>query len=254
MIIDTHAHLMFDDFEGDREGAVERALAAGVGRIVGVGCGVESSERAMEMAAQFDCLYATVGLHPYDADQISEELMAVWERQIAMNPRIVAIGETGLDYFKSEIAPEKQKESFLRHLQLARKVGLPVVVHNREADGDCLECLQQFPDVKAVFHCFGSDLEFAKKVWGYGYLTSFTGIITFKNADLLREVVANVPLDKMMVETDCPYLAPQAYRGLRNEPAYVLEVVKEIARVRGMGFGEVEELTTVNAERFFRFG
>lgn len=253
MIIDTHAHLMFEEFDADREAVAKAALAAGVWKIVGVGCGVDSSARAVEMAAQHDFLYATVGLHPYDADQVNEELMARWEAEIGANPRIVAVGETGLDYFKSKVAPEQQKKSFLRHLELAEKVGRPVIVHNREADEDCLECLQKFPDVKAVFHCYGSDLAFAKRVWAAGYLTSFTGIITFNSAEGLREVVAEAPLDKMMVETDCPYLAPQAHRGERNEPKYVLEVVKKIAELRGMSFEEVAEVTTKNAESFFQF-
>ena len=232
---------------------VARAKAAGLKRIVNVGCGREASARSVEMA-DGEFLYATVGLHPYDALDVSEDLMREWERIIKTRlRRIVAGGETGLDYFKAKIDHEKQKRSFRLHLELARAVGLPVIVHNRYADEDCLNLLQEFPQVKAVFHCFGSSMDFARVVWEAGYLTSFTGIITYPNAADLRRVVAEVPMDKFMVETDCPYLAPQAYRGKRNEPAYVVEVVKEIAKVKGHDFDEMAKIATRNTEAFFGF-
>ncbi len=268
MIIDTHAHLMFEEFDVDREDVFRRAREASIGKIVNVGCGILSSKQSVEMvqidrASGNDFLYATVGLHPYDAADLSEELIEEWEKWIMEDSEsvggkcIVAIGETGLDYVKSKVLPEVQKKSFFRHLELAGKFSLPVIVHNRGANEDCLRILDEFNNggdksgVKAVFHCFGSDLAFARRVWKAGYFTSFTGIITYPSAGDLREVVKEVPMDKFLVETDCPYLAPQAYRGKRNEPAYVVEVLKCIAEVKGIGFEEVEKAAEKNTFKFF---
>lgn len=255
-MIDTHAHLMFPQFKDDFEGVIKRAASAGVSKIINVGCDEESSAQAVKMALQYDFLYATVGLHPYDAEKASREIFDKWERIIlgyaSALKRIVAIGETGLDYVKAEVDKEKQKRSFRMHLELAQKVELPVIVHNRGADEDCFELLQQFPKVCAVFHCYASNLEFARKVWEAGYFTSFTGIITYPSAADLREVVKNVPMDKFLVETDCPFLAPQEYRGKRNEPAYVAEVVKCIAEVKGLSIDEIDEISTKNAIGFFK--
>lgn len=260
-MIDTHAHLMFPQFKDDFESVIKRAREAGVSKIINVGCDEESSAQAMKMAKEYDFLYATVGLHPYDAEKASQEIFDEWERVIlgdgrgAENAsalkRMVAIGETGLDYVKAEASQEKQKQSFRMHLELAEKVNLPVVVHNRGADEDCFELLQQFPKVRAVFHCYASNLEFARKVWEAGYFTSFTGIITYPSAADLRVVVRNVPMDKFLVETDCPFLAPQKYRGKRNEPAYVAEVVECIAEVKGISIEKVDEVSTNNALKFF---
>lgn len=252
-MIDTHAHLMFVDFDADREEVIERAFSTGVKRIVNISCDEKSADQAIELAGQYDGLYATVGLHPYEAADLSVELMEKWKGVIRANDKVLAIGETGLDYFKAQVDHQLQEESFRQHLKLAEETGLPVVVHNRDADEDCLALLREFPEVRAVFHCYGSDLEFARKLWGFGYYTSFTGIVTFKNADALRAVVKEVPEGLFMVETDCPYLAPQAYRGKRNEPAYVQDVIEEIARVRGLSFEDVAQLSVKNAEGFFRF-
>lgn len=277
MLIDTHAHLMFPDFDEDREGVLMRAREAGLEKIVNVGCGAASSELSMKMAKEDkgDFLYATLGLHPYDALDMSDELLAKWEKWISEEKKIVAIGETGLDYFKSEVDPEKQKFSFRKHLELAVKVGLPVIVHNRAADEDCLSLLKEFScdgdaykkivqecarnennmiePVRAVFHCYGSTLEFARMVWAAGFMTSFTGIITYPSAKELREVVKEAPLDRFMVETDCPYLAPQGHRGKRNEPAYVVETAEKISEVKGLSVSEVEKLAMENSKKFFRF-
>lgn len=278
MLIDTHSHIMFPEFDEDREEVIQRAMDAGLERIVCVGCGAGSSETAVKMAQEDKSgfLYATVGLHPYDAMDVNDELLAKWEKWILADRRkIIAIGETGLDYFKSKVDPEKQKFSFKKHIELAVKMGLPVIVHNRSADEDCLNLLMEFSrggelykklvqdcgcdgenmiePVKAVFHCYGSTLEFARKVWEAGFMTSFTGIITYPSAKELREVVKEVPLDKFMVETDCPYLAPQGHRGKRNEPSYVVETAEKIAEVKGMGLSDVEKQVMENTKKFFGF-
>lgn len=251
MLIDTHAHVMDSQFDEDRIEVLKRAKESGVSRIINVGCGLDFSKKSIEMAREYDFLYATLGLHPYDAADLAEELMKSWEVMIAENPKIVAVGETGLDYVKTKVDSEIQKRSFRAHLKLARDTGVPVIVHNRAADLDVLAILKEFPDVPAVFHCYGSDLNFAKKIWSAGYITSFTGIITFPNAEELREVVKALPLDKFFLETDCPYLAPQAYRGQRNEPSYVVEVAKKVAELKGLTFEEVAVASTKNAEMFF---
>lgn len=259
MIIDTHAHLMFKDFGTDKEikEVIERAFGNGVEKIINVGCSLESSEQAVLMAEKYDNLYATVGLHPYDSLDANEKLMKKWEQMILSNKKIVAVGECGLDYFKARISKEIQKNAFLLQLRLAQKTGLPVIIHNRNADDDCLEILKEFdgsngnPRVKAVFHCFGSDIRFARKIWQDGYFTSFTGIITYLKTENLREVVEEVPSDMFMVETDCPYLAPQKYRGKRNEPSYVVEVAKKIAEIKEISAEEVERISTQNVEKFF---
>lgn len=248
MIIDTHAHLMFKDFNGEVDAVLKRATDAGVEKIINVGCDVKTSQQAVEMAARDD-LYATLGLHPYDSLVATDDLMEEWGNLISSNKKIVAVGECGLDYFKATIPKEDQKNAFRLQLALAEQTGLPVIIHNRDADEECLEILEEF-DVKAVFHCFSGNVEFARKLWNKGYLTSFTGIITYPKAENVREVAAEVPLDKLMVETDCPFLAPQLYRGNRNEPAYVVEVVKKIAEIRGMSVDEVARLSSENAERF----
>lgn len=252
IMIDTHAHLMFPEFKGEIPEILERARVAGIEKIVNVGCSAEFSRRAVELANEYENLYATVGLHPYDVKDLSEELMEEWANLIRTNKKILAIGEIGLDYFKAQVPKDVQKIAFRRQLKLAQEVKLPVVIHNREADEDCFEILREFPDIRAVFHCYGSGIEFARKLWDAGYSTSFTGIITYPNARGLREIVSEVPLNGFFVETDCPYLAPQKYRGERNEPSYVNEVAKQIAAIRGIPFKEVDRISTKNAEEFFR--
>jgi TatD DNase family protein len=257
MIIDTHAHLMFDQFKGKVPEILARAKEAGVGKIINIGCSAESSAQAAMLVEKFDGregveLYATLGLHPYDAMELSDDLLAKWEEWIRdPGAKIVAIGEIGLDYFKAKVSHEDQKRAFRGQLKFAKAVGLPVVVHNREADEDTMEILQEFPDLKVVFHCYGSDLEFARRLWDKGYYTSFTGVITYPNAGVLRDVVSEAPDWTLMVETDCPFLAPQVHRGETNEPSYVVEVLKEIARLRGVSFEEMESLQERNVKEFY---
>ncbi len=269
MIIDTHAHLMFPEFKDDLSEVLAAAHAAGVEKIVNVGCSKKASKQAYEMLSKYDevCevfLYASLGLHPYDVLDLSDELLDEWAGWITKDKRIVAIGEIGLDYYvrpgdRADNSPilsvpkDKQKEGFIKQLEFAVRVGLPVIIHNREADEDTFEILREFPKARCVFHCFGSNLEFARKVWAAGFMTSFTGIVTYPNAANIREVVKEVPMDKFMVETDCPFLAPQAYRGGRNEPAYVVEVAKMIAEVKGIGVEEVQKVSVENSRSFFGF-
>ncbi|MFH1218668.1 MAG: TatD family hydrolase [Candidatus Peregrinibacteria bacterium] len=255
MIVDTHAHLMFKDFRGEVKEVIERAKSVGVERIINVGCNKQTSREAVEMLDRHEGLFATLGLHPYDSLECGDDLMEEWAELILKNKKIVAIGECGLDYFKAKVGKEDQKRAFIAQLGLAKKTGLPVIIHNREADEDCFEILEEFEKengkVEVVFHCFGSDVEFARRCWYKGYYTSFTGVITYPTAQKLRDVVREAPMNLFMVETDCPFLAPQKYRGGRNEPVYVVEVVKEVAEIKGLRVDEVEKASTENAEEFF---
>jgi TatD DNase family protein len=255
MIIETHAHLMFPEFEGEIAELIKRAKENGVEKIVNIGCGPESWKQAIEMLEEDDCLYASLGMHPYEAEFVNDDLIDEWRALISGNKRIVAIGECGLDYFKSQIPKDVQKSAFCKQLKLAQELSMPVIVHNREADEDSLEILEEFrvdgKPLKAAFHCYGSDLDFAQQLWDKGYMTSFTGIVTYPNARNLHEVVREVPMDMFMVETDCPYLAPQKYRGERNEPSYVVEVVREIAKLKGISYKEIEKAAEENSKLFF---
>ncbi len=252
MIIDTHAHLMFPEFKKDLENVLLNCKNVGISKVINVGVDILSSKESIKMARENNFLFSTLGLHPYEAENMSNELLENWEKEIQNFKKIVAIGECGLDYNKAKIDKEIQKKCFKKQLEFARKVNLPVIVHNRDADGDCLDVLQDFLDIKVVFHCFSSNLEFAKKIWDLGFMTSFTGVVTFPKADSLRKVVEAVPLDKFMVETDCPYLAPQKYRGDRNEPAFVVEVVEKIAEIKGVDREEIEKLAYENTLKFFK--
>ena len=257
MIIDTHAHLMFKDFKDDVDAVIERAKDGGVELIVNVGCDLESSKSSVEMASKYENLYATLGLHPYDAAYATEDLMKEWEKKINENKKIVAIGECGLDYFKAKVPKDVQKKAFRMQLELARKTQMPVIIHNRESDDDCFEMLNEFNGedgnvkVEAVFHCYGSTVEFARKLWYGGYYTSFTGIITYPTSEALQYVAGEVPMNLFMVETDCPYLSPEKYRGQRNEPLYVNEVVKKISELKRIPVHEVERISSENAKQFF---
>jgi len=251
MIIDTHAHLMFENYEGEVLKVIDRAKKVGVKKIINVACGIESSEQSLIMSQKYKELYATIGLHPYDAADWSEKLKLKWLYKAKHFDKLVAVGEIGLDYFKAEVSKDIQLKSFRAQMKMANELNLPVIIHNREADCDVLMVLKEFPDVKAVFHCYGSDLKFALELLSLGYFISFTGIVTFKNAEKLRKVVKEIPMDKFFVETDCPYLAPQSVRGMRNEPAFVLEVINKIAEIKRCSVENVIEASTQNAVKFF---
>jgi len=261
MLIDTHSHISFPEFKEDLDEVLERAKKAGVEKIISVGCDLKSCDESLDLANKYDFVYATLGLHPYEARAVTEDLMKKWEVLARAHKKIVAIGECGLDYFKARVPKDIQKQAFKLQLSLAQKLDLPVIVHNRDADEETLEVLKEFRAVgfhssaplKVIFHCYGSTLGFAEKVWEAGFFTSFTGVITYPGAHELREVVKACPLDRFMVETDCPYLAPQMNRGKRNEPAFVKDVAYQIAKSKSLSFDEISKISTENALKFFNF-
>lgn len=284
MLIETHAHLDYPEFAADLEDVLRRATEAGVTRIITIGTSIESSRRAVGLAEKYPNIYAVIGVHPTNAEQAGEDVITPL-RELAKSPRVVAIGETGLDYHhlpSVEAAKQKnvqvfsalqsgteeqveasiedgaykskQADLFEEQLDLAVELGLNVVIHQRDAWDDTLEIMRPYAGkVRGVFHCFGGTLEQANEVLDLDHLVSFTGVVTFKNGANVRDVASKVPLWKFMVETDCPYLAPVPYRGKRCEPAHTLIVAETIAAARGISLEEIAEATSETAEKFFQF-
>ena len=261
MLIDTHAHLDYEDFAPDFDAVLARAQAAGVDRIITIGTSVESSRRAVTLAAQYPAVYAVVGIHPTTVDEATDGDYAAL-RELATGPKVAAVGETGLDYHRLPENPDeatgvkaRQAASFRRQLDLAADLGLNVVIHQRDAWEDTLAILGAYTGrLRGVFHCFGGTPAQANEVLALGHLVSFTGIVTFKNGATVRETAAAVPADRFMVETDCPYLAPVPFRGKRCEPAHTRETAVVVAQARGETLEAVATQTTANAEQFFRLG
>ncbi|MBM4429347.1 MAG: TatD family deoxyribonuclease [Chloroflexi bacterium] len=251
MLVDTHAHLDAQAFEGDRKEVITRALTAGVNAIITVGADMESSRAAVALARQHRCVYATVGVHPHDAAQVQKEDLAELERLCA-DPQVVAVGEIGLDFYRNLSPAQVQKQVFLTQLELARQLNKPVVVHDRDAHAETMAILQDRAlGCGGVLHCFSGDRQMAKQAIRMGFYLSFAGPITFENALKLQELAREIPLEHILVETDCPYLAPHPHRGKRNEPAYVRMVAAKIAALKEIPLERVAEATTANAERLF---
>jgi TatD DNase family protein len=254
MLIDSHAHIQGKEYAGEAAAVIERARAAGVETIITVGGAgdMSSNTQAVALAREFANVYATVGMHPHDAKDVgADELAALQE--LSSDAKVVAIGETGLDYYYSHSPHEVQRRVFAQFIHMARETQLPIVVHERDAAEDAAELLKSEGggELRGVIHCFTGNYEAACAYLDLGFYLSFTGIITFKNANDLREVVRRVPLDRMFVETDSPYLTPVPHRGKRNEPAHVRFVAETIAQVKGVAPEEVAEVTTANVRSLF---
>jgi len=260
MLIDTHAHLDYTDYDPDRAEVIARATAEGVTEIISIGTRIESSTRAVELAENFPNIWATVGIHPGEVNEASADAVQRL-RALAENSRVVAIGEIGLDYHRlpenaAEAEANKQRQALLfrSQLELTAELGLNAVIHQRDSWDDTLKVLNEFTGrVRGVFHCFGGTLEQARDVIALGHLVSFTGIVTFKNARQVQATAQNVAFDQFMVETDCPYLAPTPDRGKRCEPAHTRRVAEQIAQLRGVTLEEVAARTTETAREFFKF-
>lgn len=264
---DTHAHLDFPDYAEDLEAVVERATAAGITRIVTIGTTLEGSTRAVAIAEHFPSVFAAVGVHPGHMDESPDEIRPAL-RDLARHPKVVAIGETGLDYYQMEerkggrtVADmEWQRERFRIHIRAARQVGKPLIIHTRAASADTLAILKEEGEdgspgcAGGVFHCFTETAEVARAALDIGYFISFSGILTFKSAQELRDVASFVPLDRLLIETDSPYLAPVPHRGKLNNPSYVPLVAQQLALLRGLPVHEIAELTSRNFERLFALG
>lgn len=251
-LIDTHAHLDHEWFDQDRADVVRRAQEEGVGVIITIGADLPSSEAAVRLAETYPGVYAAVGIHPHDAKTANEAAYARL-KELAAHPKVVAIGEIGLDYYYDYSPRDVQRDVFIRQLALARETGLPFVVHNRDASDDVMAVLREYGQgMPGLLHSFAGSPAMAEECVAMGYYISVGGMMTFKNADAVREAVAVVPLERILLETDAPYLAPVPLRGRRNEPAYVRHVAEFLAKERGLTPQEVARVTTANARRFFR--
>ena len=253
MLVDSHCHLDFPEFAEDLEGIVARAEAAGVRRIVTISTRVKRVDALLAITRRFPSVYCSVGTHPHQADEedgiASEELV-----ELTRNPKVVALGEAGLDYFYQHGSREAQERGFRAHIAAARATGLPLVIHTRDADEDCSRILEDEMGrgaFHAVLHCYTGGRELAMKAVAMGLSISFTGILTFRNSQALRDIAAELPADRIMVETDAPFLAPGKFRGKRNEPSYVVETAKVLAETRGVSLQEISRLTTENFFRLF---
>ncbi len=257
MFVDSHAHIDGEEYDADRDEVVERARAAGVLAILNVGTGDPRSgafERAVRVAEGYEITYAAVGVHPHDAKLFDDEAEALLKRLAVESPRVIAWGEIGLDYHYDHSPREVQREVFRRQLRIARGMKLPVIIHSRAADEDTCEILREEMDGSAsrgVMHCFGGGLPMAESVLELGFMVSFAGNVTFKKAEDLREVARRIPTDRLLAETDCPYLSPVPFRGRRNEPARVREVTACLAELHGVTTEEMGRITTENFSRFF---
>ena len=251
MLIDTHAHLQMKDYNNDRDEVIARAAAEGIDYIINASFDLPSSQQAVKLAEEYENLYAAVGLHPHDAKLLDDKTLEAL-RELSKHPKVVAIGEIGLDFYRDLSPRSVQKSAFEKQLRLAEDVGLPVIVHDREAHEDTLKMLRKHSDqIRGVMHCFSGDSDFADECIDMGLHISFTGPVTYPKSHQLREVVAHVPWDRFFVETDCPYLTPQFRRGKRNEPSYVKAVAKKIAEIRRTTFPETARRTTANAKALF---
>ena len=251
MLFDTHAHYDDERFDEDRETLLRAMPEKGVGLIVNPGCDLPSSRMAVDMAQKYDFLYAAVGIHPENCGDFAPA-MTDGLRALIKAPKVVAIGEIGLDYYWAENPPkELQQEVLRRQLALAQELRLPVIIHDRDAHADTLAIVREFPQVTGVFHCFAGSVEMAQTLIKMGWMLSFNGAATFKNAKKAPEVIAAVPLEKLMIETDAPYLTPVPHRGERNDSSYVRFVAEKIAEIKGISAEEVEKATWENGKAFF---
>lgn len=252
ILVDTHAHLDIDDFDADREEVVKRAAESGVAAIVNASFDLDSSRRSVALAGRYPGIYALVGIHPHDAGEAPggylEEL-----RALAGNPSVVALGEMGLDYYRNLSPRQEQLKVFREQLALARELEMPVVIHDRDAHGDVLDVIKKdgVPRRGGIMHCFSGSWEMAQECMKRGFYISIAGPVTYPNAARLKDIASRLPLGRILVETDCPYLTPQSCRGKRNEPAYVKYVAEEIARLRGMSPAQFALEASANASRIF---
>lgn len=252
-LIDTHVHLDIPPLAADPQGAVLRAREQGVAQMITIGVDLESSEKAVALAGRFEGVYSAIGIHPHDADSASEDALKRL-KDLASMPKVAAIGEIGLDFAKEYSPRARQKDAFIRQLDLALELSMPVIIHDRDAHEETLDILERYRDqgLKGVIHCFSADTAVAHRVLELGFFISVTGVITFPKTEVLKEAVKSIPLDRLMVETDCPYLSPVPFRGRPNEPARVVYVAREIARLKDITLEEAARCTSANARGLFR--
>ena len=252
MLFDTHAHIDDHAFDTDREELLEGLPQQGIELLMNPGCSLESSRNASALSEKYGYIYAAVGSHPDVADEVNEEVLEEYRKLCKLNPKIKAIGEIGLDYHYEDIPRDIQLKAFRMQMELARELGLPAIVHERDAHEDGMKVVEEFPEVTGVFHCYSGSAEMAKALIKRGWYIGFTGVLTFKNARKAIEVASSIPLDRLVMETDCPYMSPEPFRGKRNDPGKLYRMAERLAEIRGLTVEEIHRITTENGKRLYR--
>ena len=252
MLFDTHAHLDDRAFDCDREELLAGLAARGTSMVMNPGCSLDSSKNAVALANRYPWIYAAVGSHPDVADEVNEKVLEQYRLLVAQNPKVKAIGEIGIDYHYEDIPRELQLKAFRMQMELAKELNLPVIVHEREAHEDGMKVVKEFPEVKGVFHCYSGSAEMARQLVNLGWYIGFTGVLTFKNARKAIETAESIPLERIVLETDCPYMAPVPHRGKRNDPGYLCYMAQKLAEIRGVSLEEIQHITTENGKRLYR--
>jgi TatD DNase family protein len=251
MLFDTHAHMDDRAFDADRAQLLRALPEQGISYLMNPGCSLASSRNADALSKEYDYIYAAVGSHPDAADEVNEEVLEEYRKLCKQNPKIRAIGEIGLDYHYEDIPRDLQQKAFRAQMELAAELQLPVIVHERDAHADGMQIVSEFSGVTGVFHCYSGSLEMAKWLIDRGWYIGFTGVLTFKNAKKAIEVAANIPLERLVLETDCPYMAPEPFRGKRNDPGKLYRMAEKLAQLRGLSLEEVCRITVENGKRLY---
>ena len=252
MLFDTHAHMDDRAFDTDREELLTGLPNQGIVLLMNPGCSLESSRNVDKLTRQYDYIYGAVGSHPDVADEVNEAVLEEYRTLVKNNPKIKAIGEIGLDYHYEDIPRELQLKAFRMQMELTRELNLPVIVHERDAHEDGMKMVEEFADVTGVFHCYSGSAEMAKWLVNRGWYIGFTGVLTFKNARKALEVAAAIPMDRIVLETDCPYMSPEPFRGKRNDPGKLYRMAEKLAELRGLTVEEVHNITMENGKRLYR--
>ena len=254
MLFDTHAHMDDRAFDTDRKELLTDLPNQQITLLMNPGCSLESSRNAVKLAEEYDYIYAAVGSHPDAADEVNEEVLEEYRKLCKQSGKVKAIGEIGLDYHYEDIPRELQKKAFRAQMALASELDLPAIVHERDAHEDGMAIVKEFPAVSGVFHCYSGSAEMARQLVELGWYIGFTGVLTFKNARKAVEVAASIPLERIVLETDCPYMAPEPFRGKRNDPGKLYRMAEKLAEIRGLSVEEIHRITVENGKRLYRIG
>jgi TatD DNase family protein len=251
MLFDTHAHMDDRAYDTDREALLAALPEQGIGLLMNPGCSLESSRNAAALAETYSYIYAAVGSHPDAADEVNDQVLEEYRRLCKLNHKIKAIGEIGLDYHYEDIPRQLQQKAFVAQMELAQELDLPVIVHERDAHEDGMAIIRQFPRVRGVFHCYSGSAEMARQLTDLGWYIGFTGVLTFKNARRAIEAAQAIPLERIVIETDCPYMSPEPFRGRRNDPSRVCYMADKLAEIRGITPEEARRITFENGKRLY---
>ena len=252
MLFDTHAHMDAEAFDSDRDALLLGLQDKNVGYVMNPGCSLESSRHAVELAQKYPFMYAAVGSHPDAADEVDDDVLEEYRKLCKLCDKVKAIGEIGIDYHYEDIPRQLQLKAFRDQMALAEELDLPAIVHEREAHEDGMAVVREFPKVTGVFHCYSGSAEMAKQLVQLGWYIGFTGVLTFKNARRAIEAAQSIPLERIVLETDCPYMAPEPFRGKRNDPGYLFRMAEKLAEIRGVDVEQIRRITTENAKRLYR--